>query len=224
LLQRTLVLDLDGTLVDTAGDLIATLNFVLASEKLEPALFTEGVTMVGRGARAMLAAALAAQAEDIAPARLDRLTQTFIAHYRTRIAELSRPFPGAIAALDRFAGDGWTLAICTNKLEGLSRLLLRELDLEQRFRVIAGQDTFGVAKPDPLHLARTIAAAGGDLAGAVMVGDTEIDVKAARATGIPVVAVSFGYSAVPAEELGADAVIKAFEELHGVANGLVAKA
>jgi phosphoglycolate phosphatase len=216
----TLVLDLDGTLVDTAGDLIGTLNAVLATEDLPPTGFDEALAMVGHGARAMLEAALEANGAAPSNDRLDRLFAQFIAHYSAHIAERSRPFPGAVAALDRFSEAGWLLAICTNKLESLSRRLLTELGLADRFAAIAGQDTFGVRKPDPRHLLETIRLAGGDPRNAVMVGDSEVDIATARAALVPVVAVEFGYSPVPVADLGPDCVIGHFDGLFAAAERL----
>ncbi len=125
------------------------------------------------------------------------------AYYAAHIADKSQPFPGLDAALDRLAARGCRFAVCTNKLEGLSRLLLDALGLTRRFAAICGQDTFGVQKPDPEILRRTIRAAGGDLRRAVMVGDSGTDIATARAAGVPVVAVDFGYSETPIKELGA---------------------
>ncbi|MCB1487623.1 MAG: HAD-IA family hydrolase [Bauldia sp.] len=216
--RPTLVFDLDGTLVDTASDLVATLNAILAEEGLQPVALQHAAAMVSHGARAMLARAFAEAADE---ARLDALTQRFIDHYSRHLVGGSRPFPGVPESLDRFAASGWRLAVCTNKLEGLSRSLLEQLDLAERFAAIAGQDTFGVRKPHPGHLTETIRVAGGDPRRAVMVGDSDVDVKTARAAEIPVVAVSFGYSPLPARELGADAVIDRYDSLYDVAVSLL---
>ncbi len=116
---------------------------------------------------------------------IDRMFADFVAHYSAHIADRSRPFPGLSAALDRLAARNCRLAVCTNKLEALSRLLLDALGLTRRFAAICGQDTFGIQKPDPEILRRTIAAAGGELRRAVMVGDSGTDIATARAAGIP---------------------------------------
>ena len=216
-----LVLDLDGTLVDTAADLVATLNAVLAGEGLAPVAFGDAVAMVGHGARAMRAAALGTAGRPPETERLDRLFRAFLDHYAAHLADHSRPYPGAVAALDRFAAAGWRLAVCTNKLEGLSRSLLAALGLADRFAVIAGQDTFAARKPDPLHLTETVRAAGGAAGRAVMVGDSVVDVETARAAGIPVVAVDFGYSAIPVREFGPDAVISGYGDLFAAATALL---
>jgi len=209
----TLVFDLDGTLVDTAGDIIATLNVVLAAEGLAPLAPAIAVTMVGHGSRVLLEAALRANGIEASSDRLDNLVAFFLDHYAKHIADQSRAFPGAVAALDRFAAAGWRLAVCTNKFEGLSRQLLAALDLVDRFAAIAGQDTFGVRKPDPRHLIETIRLAGGRIDDAVMVGDSIVDVDTAKGAGVPVIAVAFGYTAIPVNELGADRVIGHFDEL-----------
>jgi len=217
----TLVLDLDGTLVDTAGDLTATLNDILAQEGLPPVTPADGRAMVGHGARAMLSNALQAAGIIAEPERLDTLVAVFIDVYAGRIAETSRPFPGVPEALDRFACAGWRLAVCTNKFERHSKLLLGELGIADRFVVIAGQDTYGVRKPDPRHLLETIREAGGSAAVAVMVGDSEVDVQAARNASVPVVAVDFGYCRVPVADLDPDRVISHFDALYEAANALI---
>lgn len=219
----TLVLDLDGTLVDTAADLVATLNVVLAEEGLPPVPLESALRMVGHGARALLSTAIVAHGGEAGAERLDALTTRFIDHYAGHIADQSLPYPGVSAALDRFQVAGWRLAVCTNKFEGLSRLLLEALGLAGRFSVIAGQDTFGIRKPDPRHLTETIRAAGGTLDRAVMVGDSAVDVAAARAARVPVIVVNFGYSDRPAAELGADLVIGHYDRLFEAATGLLAQ-
>jgi phosphoglycolate phosphatase len=211
--HSTIVFDLDGTLVDTAPDLIATLNAVLAREGYGAVAYEEARTMIGGGARHMLARALTRQGVALTPAAVDRLFADFLAHYAGHIADHSRPFPGLEQNLDRLAAQGDRLAVCTNKLEQLSVLLLERLGLAGRFAAICGQDTFGMAKPDPELLRRTIARAGGSVERAVMIGDSVADVTIARAAGVPVIAVDFGYSDVPVPLLKADRVIGHFDEL-----------
>ena len=208
-----LVLDLDGTLVDTAADLIATLNLILTAEGLRPVTRDDAGALLGAGARAMIERGFRLNAAALDGATLDRLFAAYIPLYEARIAEESRPFPGAVEALDRFAAAGWRLAICTNKLEGLSRRLLDELDLSPRFAAICGGDTFPVRKPDAGHLLGTIARAGGTRETTVMVGDSATDVNAAKNAGVPVVGVTFGYTDAPVASFGPDAVIDRFDEL-----------
>ena len=208
-----LVLDLDGTLVDTAADLIATLNIVLAGEGLRPMTREDAGALLGAGAKAMIERGFRLADAPLDGATLERLFAAYIPLYEARIAEESRPFPGAVAALDRFAAAGWRLAVCTNKLESLSRRLLDELDLSPRFAAICGGDTFPVRKPDAGHLLGTIARAGGDPVRTVMVGDSATDVDAARNAGVPVVGVTFGYTDTPVARLSPDAVIDHFDDL-----------
>jgi len=207
----TLVFDLDGTLVDTAPDLVDTLNVVLAREELPTIAYAEARTMIGGGARRMIERALAAEGRSFVQADIDRLFTAFIDHYAAHIADRSRPFPGLEGALDRLGGARF--AVCTNKLEWLSRKLLEALGLAPRFAAICGQDTFRVQKPDPEILRRTILQAGGTLDRAVMVGDSANDIDTARAAGVPVVAVDFGYSEIAVAKLGPDRVISHFDEL-----------
>jgi phosphoglycolate phosphatase len=210
---RTIVFDLDGTLVDTAPDLIGSLNVLFAREGLAPVALDEGRSMIGGGVRPLIERGLAAQGRALDAAQLDALYADYVAHYAEHIADGSRPYPGVAAALDALAARGSRFAVCTNKLAWLSVRLLDRLGLTQRFVTICGQDTFGVQKPDPEVLRRTIAAAGGDLADTVMVGDSAIDIRTARAAGVPVVAVDFGYTDVPVTALDPDRVISHFDAL-----------
>lgn len=216
----TLVLDLDGTLVNTAGDLTAALNQILGDEGLSPIDLDDAQKMIGEGARAMLQAGLAANGVAARPERIEILFNGLVDYYADHIADRSAPYPGAIAALDRFTADGWRLAVCTNKLEGLARQLLEKIGIADRFAAITGQDTFSVRKPDPGHLRETIVSAGGDPRLAVMVGDSGVDLATARAAALPIILVSFGYSQVPIEELSPDHIIDHFDELFDAANKL----
>jgi phosphoglycolate phosphatase len=226
----TVVFDLDGTLVDTAPDLVATLNTILGQEGLPPIAFAAARNMVGGGARHMLERGLAAapslaaggRGVEWAPADLERLCGRFVAHYADHIADRSRPFPGVEAALDTLAARGCRLAVCTNKLEWLARRLLDALGLTQRFAAICGADTFGVSKPDAAILHGTVARAGGRSDAAIMVGDAVTDVAVARAAGIPVIAVDFGYSEIPVAELGPDRIVSSFAQLPEAALALLA--
>lgn len=209
----TVVFDLDGTLVDTAPDLIASLNAVFSRERLAPLEYTVARNMIGGGARRMLENGLNYEGRPASGGEVDRMFADFIGHYAAHIADKSLPFPGVDGALDLLAERGCRFAVCTNKLESLSRLLLDELDLTRRFAAICGQDTFGIQKPDPEVLRRTIEAAGGEVKHAVMVGDSGTDIATARAAGVPVVAVDFGYSEPPVKELGPDRLISHFDDL-----------
>jgi phosphoglycolate phosphatase len=209
----TIVFDLDGTLIDTAPDLVDTLNVVFAREGWPPVPYETARNTIGGGARMMIARGIAAEGIAVAPAKLDQLFADFIAHYTEHLADRSRPFPGLTDALDVLASGGCRFAVCTNKLERLSLLLLKQLKLADRFAAICGQDTFGIQKPDPEVLRRTVTAAGGSLPHAIMIGDSVTDIRTARAAGIPVIAVDFGYSERPVSELGPDRIISHFEQL-----------
>lgn len=218
--RPTIVFDLDGTLVDSAHDLVATLNVVLGREGHEPLPMEQARTMIGQGARALLERGLAATGTSVDPVRLEALYEGFLAHYAENIAVETRAFPGVVETIDRLAEEGWLIACCTNKLEWLSRRLLDQLGLASRFAAIAGGDTFEMKKPDPGHIVATIREAGGDPRLAVMVGDSANDIDAAKAAGIPVVAVDFGYTDTPVTELGPDIVISHFDALYDAATTL----
>jgi phosphoglycolate phosphatase len=220
--KAVVVFDLDGTLVDTAPDLVATLNSVITREGLEPVPFEAARNMVGAGARRMIEMAIAREARAFAEHDIDRMFNDFIAYYAAHIADHSAPFPGLMGALDQLATRDCRFAVCTNKLEGLSRLLLEKLGLSERFTAICGQDTFGVSKPDPEILQRTIEQAGGRLERAVLVGDSATDIKTARAAAVPVIAVDFGYTDVPVVQLEPDRVISHFDTLPGAVFELLA--
>ena len=209
----TIVFDLDGTLIDTAPDLVDTLNVVFAREGWPPVPYETARNTIGGGARMMIARGIAAEGIAVAPAKLEQLFVDFIAHYTEHLADRSRPFPGLTDALDVLAAGGCRFAVCTNKLERLSVLLLKQLKLADRFATICGQDTFGIQKPDPEVLRRTVTAAGGSLPHAIMIGDSVTDIRTARAAGIPVIAVDFGYSERPVSELGPDRIISHFAQL-----------
>ena len=211
----TIVFDLDGTLVDTAPDLIDTLNVVLAHEGLPAVDYATARNMIGGGARRMIESGLRFEGRAFSGSDVDRMFSDFIAHYSAHIADRSRVFPGLAEALDHLADRNCRLAVCTNKLEQLSRQLLDALGLAPRFAAICGQDTFGIQKPDPEILHRTIQAAGGELRRAVMIGDSGTDIATARAADIPVVAVDFGYSETPIATLRPDRLISHFDELIG---------
>ena len=209
----TVVFDLDGTLVDTAPDLVSTLNTVFARKGLPPVDYESARNMVGGGARMLIERGLKAAGRVLPPAETERLLRDFITYYAAHIADRSRPFPGIEAALEELAGAGCRFAVCTNKLEWLSVRLLDRLGLARRFAAICGADTFGASKPDPAILRGAIERAGGDAARAVMVGDSITDIATARAAAVPVIAVDFGYTDIPVAQLKPDRVVSAFADL-----------
>lgn len=218
------VFDLDGTLVDTAPDLVSALNFVLQREGLPLVPMASARTMIGAGARKLIERGLELDDRVMSARDIDRLTKDFISYYQDHIADASRPFDGLFAALDELEGRGFKFAVCTNKLEGLSKLLLEKLEMTKRFAAICGADTFGVSKPDPAILRQTVARAGGNLSASIMVGDAGPDVGVARRAGIPVIGVTFGYTETPIADLKPDVVIGHMQELPGAIDNLSARA
>ncbi len=208
----TLVFDLDGTLVDTAPDLIRTLNHVLGESGIPAAPEDKMRPLISYGARRMLVEGLALVEQQLSEQHLDDLFEKFLDHYGNNVAVESAPYPSIVEVLETALKAGAKLGVCTNKREDLTRTLLRELGLHDHFMAILGRDTLDVYKPDPRHLTETIARSGGHPDRAVMVGDSATDVATAKAAGIPVIAVSFGYSEIPAHELGADIVIDHYSE------------
>jgi len=218
--QLTVVFDLDGTLVDTAPDLVESLNFVFRRDGVPELPYVEARALIGGGIKPLIERGLAVQGLHCPPDEISQLYADFLAHYTEHIADRSRPFPGLVEALDALDKRDCRLAVCTNKLEGLARRLLDALGLAPRFAAISGPDTYGIYKPDPVILRRTVEAAQGDPCFAVMVGDSETDVATARAAAIPMVAVDFGYPVGPAAELGPDRLISHFAALEGAVEAL----
>jgi phosphoglycolate phosphatase len=217
----TIVFDLDGTLVDTAPDLIDALNVTLTQHRLPGVPYAEARPLIGGGPKTMIESALVFEGRSATPADVDALYDPFVAYYAEHIADRSRPFPGVEPVLDRFAAAGYRLAVCTNKYEWLSKRLLDALKLTGRFAAICGQDTFGVAKPDPKVFRATVLQAGGDPAHAIMVGDSATDIETARNAHVPVVAVDFGYTEAPIATFAPDRVISAFADLPRAIEDLV---
>jgi phosphoglycolate phosphatase len=205
--------DLDGTLVETAPDLIGTLNWLLEAEGLPALPLAEARPFIGRGARWMIERGFQAAGVELSPDRSLELFERFIPHYLDRIADESRPFPGCEAALHALAAAGAKLAVCTNKRTDLSIALLEKLDLARRFDAIIGADLAPAIKPDARHLQVTVDAVGGDIRRTIMVGDAATDAGAARNAGAHLVLVSFGYTEIPVADLNPDELIHSFDGL-----------
>jgi len=208
----TIVFDLDGTLVDTAPDLAAATNHVLDLLDLAPISVAQLHPFIGHGSKAMIDAGLRLHDAAVTADELTRLHDQFLAFYADNVAVGSQPFEGVPDLLDGLLAAGARLAVCTNKVERLSKLLLRELALEAKFAAVAGRDTFPVFKPAPGHLIGAILMAGGKVRRAVMVGDSEVDIAAAAAAKVPSIGVTFGYTPRPIAEFGPDALIDHFRE------------
>ena len=218
----TIAFDLDGTLVETAPDLIGTLNRMLAARDIPRMPVEAAQHLVGHGALALLRhgfqEAGAAWDEAEAPALLEE----FLVDYLANIAVHSRPYDGVVETLERLAARGAILCVATNKRTDLSVALIEALDLGRHFAVVCGPDRVSARKPDGAHIREAVAMAGGDPGRAIMVGDGAPDVQAAKGAGAPCVVVSFGYTPIPAAALGGDVLIDRFDELEAVVDGLVA--
>jgi phosphoglycolate phosphatase len=210
-----LIFDLDGTLVDTAPDLLEATNAVLAFRGRAPIDLTSLRHMVGFGARSLILQAMEASGAPVDESELPRLLEVFLDHYRDHIADHSRPFPGVAETLRRLQEKGARLAILTNKPQGLADILLPRLGLDHLFAAVYGAGRKAYAKPDPRIFHDVVRDAAGEGAPAVMVGDSITDLNTARAAGAKCVLLSYGYTPVPARELGADRVLDDFTALPG---------
>jgi phosphoglycolate phosphatase len=209
----TLVFDLDGTLADTAEDLVAALNAALAGAGYGPVPLELAKPQAGHGAAALLRLGLIFHGADPAEAPLEEMRASFLKHYEANITTYSRPYPEVMETLEFLKQAGWKLAVCTNKPEDLARKLLDELSMTSLFGSVVGGNTYPRPKPDSLPVLGAIRRAGGEPCKAIMIGDTATDIAAARATRIPVIAVDFGYASVPVADLNPDGVISAFSDL-----------
>ena len=216
----TVVFDLDGTLVDTAPDLLGALNHVLTDAGLQPVDLDTVATLIGHGARAMMERGFGVQGVTLPAGEMDAAFERFIAFYVENIAEQSRPFPGAVEALAVLQESGAKLAVCTNKRQDLSERLLGALDLSGWFGAVIGADRATRRKPSGDHVFEAVRAAGGTPDQAIFVGDSRTDEKAARNAGLPFVFMTFGYEAEPAQSMSADAVIDHYDQLVGALSAL----
>lgn len=207
------VLDLDGTLVETALDLGAALNHVLAAEGRPPLAIEEVRPLVGDGARKLIERGLEASGPRPTAAEIDARLPAFLDYYGDHVADRSVPYPGVPETIALLRARGLRLGVCTNKPYRMTRLLLRALELEDSFDAVLGGDSLAVRKPDGGHLLGVLEALGSGAHEAVMVGDSLNDVACARAAGVPVIVVTYGYTRVPPERLGADLTIARFAEL-----------
>lgn len=206
------VFDLDGTLVDTAADLAAAVNQcldIVGQPRLTPAQVRQ---FVGHGARVLIKRALEASGP-ATDAAIEQLMPHFSRHYSKHIADYSRPYEGVRTTLETLAEDGCRLGVCTNKPERLSVDLLEALGLRRFFGTIVGGDTLQVRKPDPAPLRATMERLGGNPQRSVMVGDSRVDIETARAAGVPIVAVAFGFSSEPVASLGSTVSVDNFGQM-----------
>ncbi|MDF2367821.1 phosphoglycolate phosphatase [Sneathiella sp.] len=207
------IFDLDGTLVDTAPDLHDALNHTLARAGRDTMDIEHVQGLIGHGARALLQKGLTATGGMPENERFEELVAIFFAYYKEHLSDNSKPFDGVVDALEALRAEGAKLGVCTNKSIGFAEPLLNELDLTRHFTVITGGDSFSVKKPDAGHITGTLDLMGHNGGRAFMIGDSINDIMAARNAGIPSVAVTFGYTETPVQELGPDHIIDHFNEL-----------
>ncbi|GAB4236558.1 MAG: phosphoglycolate phosphatase [Methyloligellaceae bacterium] len=212
--------DLDGTLVDSVPDIAAALNDLFAEQGWSPFAEEEVRGMVGGGVPKLIERALRARELAVEAERHAALAARFIALYGPRATRQTRPYPGVRAVLEQFAASGTAMAVCTNKPEAITRAMIAELGLGRFFGAFVGGDTLAVKKPAPEPVLEALGQLGCPRSGAVMVGDSGADAKAARAAGLPVVLVTYGYSREPVAQLGADALVDSFCELPRVLSRL----
>jgi phosphoglycolate phosphatase len=209
--QSALVFDLDGTLVDSLPDLAATLATTLG-EIGAPALPSETVRgMIGDGTTVLVARALAAS--NLPASLLNERLARFLALYEAAPARLTRPYPGVVETLCALWAAGRRLAVCTNKPQRATLAVLRRTGLDEFFATVVGGDVLAVKKPDPAHLIAALDGVGATPDDAIMIGDNEHDVAMAKAAGVPVILVRYGYHRVPLATLAADIQIDAFTAL-----------
>ena len=220
---RTAVFDLDGTLVDTAEDLIAAMNAIAPRFDLPLIDPVEARLVAGRGGRALMRHAAAKAGRTFADDQVIVAYPPFLDAYEERIADKSRYFPGVEDALDALISDGWKVAICTNKPERLARILMRTLGGDDRFGALLGADTLPVRKPDPEHVLETIRRVEGDAAQAVMIGDTVNDREAAKNAGVPCALYAHGFSTTPIAELAPEAIFDDYDALPGLLPEMLAR-
>ncbi|OJF90862.1 HAD family hydrolase [Pararhizobium antarcticum] len=215
----TVVFDLDGTLVDSVPDLAGSLDGLMREMGLEAIGVSATRKLIGHGIPNLVRGALDLRAVEWQDEQGKRAIKRFTELYSGRLSQETRPYPDVEQTLAVLADDGWRLAVCTNKIELYAKAILRDLGLAHFFPVIAGPDTFGVGKPDPRHLLETAREAGGGDP-VIFVGDSEVDVATAKAAGVPVIAVSYGYAKSPLANLLPDALIDRFADIPQVVSGL----
>ena len=208
-----IVFDLDGTLVDSIGDIIGAANRLLTEEGRAPLTRDEGRDMIGEGAASLVERAFAANGPKPSPKTLTKLVERYRAIYERHPLDETTIFPGVVETLSALSDNGAILGLCTNKPHDISLVVLAELDLARYFSAALGGDALQVRKPDPAHFAAVIEAMCARSRRAIHVGDSPTDVAVARNAGVPVVMVSYGYSRVPPTDLGADALIDEFTAL-----------
>jgi len=218
----TIAFDLDGTLVDSAPDLVGTLNYLLALENIAPLPLAEARTLIGGGARRLIERGFSAQGLTLDPPKMEALFERFIDHYQSHSTELTRPYPGVVEALTHLKSQEAKLVVCTNKMTRLANPILEGLNLAGFFDAVVGADSAPAPKPDARHLITAVDLAGGDMRRTIMVGDAGPDAGVARASSVPLILVSFGYCEGPVAHLEPDVLIDHYDDLAAACARLLA--
>ncbi|MBM9595338.1 HAD-IA family hydrolase [Roseitranquillus sediminis] len=220
--MRTVIFDLDGTLVDTSGDLIAAANFCFrelgAGDMLDPA---HDAATAFRGGRAMLRLGFERSGREWTEADVDSFVPILLKSYEAEILVHSRLYPGVVAAVEALKRAGYATGVCTNKPQNLAELLLARLDVRRLFDGLVGADTLPVRKPDPDALRETVRRCGGDINRTVLIGDTDTDRNTAKAAGVPAILVTFGPQGDGVAALGPEALLAHYDDLERLVGGLI---
>lgn len=220
MVRRYILCDLDGTLVDSAPDLAAALNRLLATSGRATLDQPTVRRFIGDGTKKLVERGFAATGAALAAPALDDALARFMADYSAHAVDTTRPYPGVLETLSRLRESGAVLGICTNKPEAPTRLMLDALGLSAFFSAISAGDSCATRKPDPGHVRDALARLGADPALAAMVGDSEHDIAAGRAAGLKTIVVTYGYAREPYETMGATRIIREFEELPGALDAI----
>lgn len=207
------IFDVDGTLIDSAPDLLGTLNVLMADLGRRPLKLDEVRHAIGHGAKALIRNGAMLTGDALEDAQIDILFEKYLTHYSANIVVKTKPFPGAREVLETLKANGTALAVCTNKLDSLTHRVLEALNLKSYFDVIVASDTFPKMKPDPMGVLEIMKATGATPGTTLFVGDSKTDLDAGRAAGVDVVLVDFGYSKVPVEQLTPDAIISDLRDI-----------
>lgn len=217
----TIAFDLDGTLVDTAPDLVRATNEIMDLLELPHCDLNDMRKIVGRGAKISVKTAALLHNRDLSEDELTKLLPIFLETYEAGIALRSKAYEGAALVLEILQNQGAKLVVCTNKPTHLAKKVLNELDILKYFLAIYGPEATPKTKPDPIHLITAIEGIGGDINRAILVGDSENDVIAAKEANVPVIVTSFGYTTKKAPDLGADAFFDHYDELFELLSGFI---
>jgi phosphoglycolate phosphatase len=222
-MKKTVIFDLDGTLIDTAPDLIRCLSWLMEQEGLPPVNISQAKSLIGAGIKPMIMKALQANGRGQSHDEIEVVYGKYLVKYEAEIALHSRPYPHITDQLVKLKAQGYQLGVCTNKIERLARILLDELDMTKHFDAITGVDTFDFKKPDARHMLETVRLAGGDEAHSIMIGDSKTDINTAHNAKRPVIAYIHGYTDIPLEELNPTVILDSYERLDEVIATLLSR-